>query len=650
MCLPAQSVDMLLSVCLVFLCGSVVAAGRHAVLIEAESFSDRGGWVIDQQSIDQMGSPYLLAHGLGVPVADATTTVEIPAAGEYRVLVRTRDWVANWGAEGSPGRFQVAIAGKTLPAVFGTEGAEWHWQAGGTVRLDAGPVALALKDLTGFAGRCDAILLTTDPDLTPPELISDGCQPCLDEVRAWRGELLGHPAVPPDAGEFDLVVVGGGMAGVCTAISAARLGVNVALIQNRPVLGGNNSSEVRVGLSGRIQQEPYPRLGDLVDEIGPVGHHNFHDAKRAPDLPRSKEVFAIIEKHPEKMEHNAGPASNYEDARKLEAVKAEKSISLFLNMHAVKVEKQGSRIVAVVARHIKTGAELRFPAALFADCTGDGTLGFLAGADYRVGREPRWETGESLAPVEPDRLVMGTSVQWYAEKGEEPAPFPECPWALQFTEETHHRTAKGDWDWEAGMNMDQVAEIEAIRDHAFRAVYGNWAYLKNHSEARQEFANHRLAWMAHIGGKRESRRLLGDVILAEQDLVEQRPYPDACVTTTWPIDLHYPHPKNSEQFPGLEFRSVAHYKRVDPYPIPFRCLYSRNVENLLMAGRQISVTHVALGTIRVMRTTGMMGEVLGMAASLCKKHETLPSGVYQNHLEELQSLMRRGVGKPALSQ
>ncbi|MDZ7616624.1 MAG: FAD-dependent oxidoreductase [Patescibacteria group bacterium] len=643
---PARRlVAPLLFACSLFAAGTVPAAGCHTVLIEAESFNDRGGWVIDQQSMDQMGSPYLLAHGLGVPVADATTTVEIPAAGEYRVLVRTRDWVANWGATGSPGRFQVAIAGKTLPTVFGTEGAEWHWQAAGTVRLDAGPVTLALKDLTGFAGRCDAILLTTDPDLTPPEMISDGCQPCLDEVRAWRGALLGHPATVPDAGEFDLVVVGGGMAGVCTAISAARLGVNVALIQNRPVLGGNNSSEVRVGLSGRIQQEPYPRLGDLVDEIGPVGHHNFHDAKRAPDLPRSKEVFAIIEKHPEKMEHNAGPASNYEDARKLEAVQAEKNLSLFLNMHAVKVEKLGSRIVAVIARHIETGAELRFPAALFADCTGDGTLGFLAGADYRVGREPRWETGESLAPVEPDRLVMGTSVQWYAEQREEPAPFPECPWALPFNEETCHRTAKGDWDWEAGMNMDQVSEIEAIRDHAFRAVYGNWAYLKNHSEARQEFANHRLAWMAHIGGKRESRRLLGDVILAEQDLVEQRPYPDACVTTTWSIDLHYPHPKNSEQFPGMEFRSVAHHKRIEPYPIPFRCLYSRNVENLMMAGRQISVTHVALGTIRVMRTTGMMGEVLGMAASLCKKHETLPRGVYQNHLEELQSLMHRGVGR-----
>ncbi len=649
-------------------CQCPAAAGHHTVLVEAEGFDKHGGWVVDQQSMDQMGSPYLLAHGLGVPVADATTTVDIPAAGRYRVLVRTRDWTATWKAEGSPGKFQVSVNGKKLPTVFGTEGAEWQWHDGGAVEVEAGRTTLALRDLTGFAGRCDAIVLTTDLKLAPPEPCMGDCpnfrgaapekphgspvRPrkwdcplCMEKMLAWRRAMLGLPETPPDAGEFDLVVVGGGMAGICTAVSAARLGVKVALVQNRPVLGGNNSSEVRVGLSGRIHQEPYPRLGDLVDEIGPVGHHNFHDAKRNPGLPRSKEVFAIIEKHPEKLEHNAGPASNYEDQRKLDAVRAEENIELFLNMHAFRVELEGDRIAAVIARHIEDGAELRFPGTLFADCTGDGTLGYLAGADYRVGREARSETGESLAPEEPDRLVMGTSVQWYAVEEDRPVPFPDCPWALPFTGATCHRTTKGDWDWEVGMNMDQIAEFEAVRDHAFRAIFGNWAYLKNHSDVKERFASHRLAWVAYIGGKRESRRLLGDVILAEQDLVERRPYSDACVTTTWSIDLHYPHPKNSEQFPGEEFRSVARHKRIQPYPIPFRCLYSRNVENLLMAGRNISATHVALGTIRVQRTTGMMGEVLGMAASLCKEHGTTPRGVYEHHLEELKSLMRHGVGK-----
>jgi hypothetical protein len=197
------------------------------------------------------------------------------------------------------------------------------------------------------------------------------------------------------------------------------------------------------------------------------------------------------------------------------------------------------------------------------------------------------------------------------------------------------------------MNRNQITEIEQIRDHAFRVIYGNWSYLKNDSPVKKEFANRRLAWVAHIGGKRESRRLLGDVILREQDVLQQHPYPDACVTTTWPIDLHYPRPENTKHFPGQEFRSIARTTRVKPYPIPFRCLYSRNVPNLMMAGRNISVTHVALGTVRVQRTTGMMGEVVGMAASLCKRHDTDPRGVYQLHLDELKQLMRRGVGKRA---
>ncbi len=617
-------------------CMGTIAQAGDTVLIEAEGFGDRGGWVVDQQSMDQMGSPYLLAHGLGVPVPDATTTVDVPSDGEYRVFVRTRNWVANFGAPGAPGRFQVILDGKPLPMDFGTEGAKWHWQFGGTVKLHAGKVPVALHDLTGFAGRCDAIVLSSDPGFDPP-----GSDP---EMAAFRRKLLGLPDAPVDAGQFDLIVVGGGMAGTCTAISAARLGVKVALIQNRPVLGGNNSSEVRVGLSGQIHQQPYPRLGNLVDEIGPIGHWNYHDAMKNPDLPRSREVLEIIKQHPVKKTHNAGPASNYEDDRKLRAARAEKNLSLFLNMHAFDVEMRDDRIVAVVAKHVTSGRELRFPGRLFADCTGDGSVGYLAGADYRMGREGRAQTGESRAPEQADTMTMGTSVQWYALREEDPVPFPDCPWAVPFDDQTYQRTTKGDWDWEVGMNMHQITEFEAVRDHAFRVIYGNWAYQKNHSPIQEKLARHRLAWVAYVGGKRESRRLLGDVILQEQDILQRRPFPDACVTTTWSIDLHYPHPENTKHFPGQEFRSVARNTRIQPYPIPLRCLYSRNVPNLMMAGRNISVTHVALGTVRVQRTTGMMGEVLGMAASLCKEHGVDPRDVYRNHLAELRVLMERGVG------
>ena len=214
------------------------------------------------------------------------------------------------------------------------------------------------------------------------------------------------------------------------------------------------------------------------------------------------------------------------------------------------VEKEGDRIVAVIARDIRTGKDLRFAAPLFADCTGDGTVGALAGAEYRMGRESWEQTGETLAPQEPDKMTMGTSVQWYTVETLKPRPFPECPWALRFTEQSCERATRGDWNWETGLNKDQIADFESIRDHGLRAVYGNWAFLKNHSKDKAKYANRQLSWVAYIAGKRESRRLLGDVILTQQDVQEQRPYPDAFVTTTWSIDLHYPDPANTKHFPG----------------------------------------------------------------------------------------------------
>ncbi len=616
---------------------AVRVLAAQTILVEAEGFADRGGWTVDQQAMDVMGSPYLLAHGLGSPVADAVTKIKVADGGQYRVWVRTRDWVAPWKAPGAPGRFQLLVNGKPLKTKFGTEGAAWHWQDGGSVNLPAGKVKLALHDLTGFDGRCDAIVFSSNKDFSPPN--SD---PAMAE---FRGKALCLPGEPEDAGEFDLVVVGGGMAGCCAAVSAARLGCKVALIQDRPVLGGNNSSEVRVGLSGLIHQQPYPRLGDLVDEIGPVGHWPLYEAKRDPESPRSKHILSVIEQHPEKKIHNAGPASNYEDDRKRRVVEAETSLRLFLNTHVFRAEKQGERITAVIGKSILTGRETRLRGRLFADCTGDGNLGFLAGADCRVGREARSETGEERAPEKPDQLVMGMSVQWDSAVERQPVAFPECPWAMQFTAETCQKLTKGDWDWETGMNLDQITDVERIRDHALRVTFGNWAFLKNHGDMKEKIARHRLAWVACIGGKRESRRLLGDVILQEQDVVGQRAFPDACVTTTWTIDLHYPHPENTKLFPGEEFRSIARHTKIKPYAIPFRCLYSRNVPNLMMAGRDISVTHVALGTVRVQRTTGMMGEVLGMAAAICRQHGTLPRGVYERHLDELKTMMTRGVGR-----
>ena len=620
---------------------AVLYVNAAGVLVEAESFSDSGGWLVDQQSMDQMGSPYMLAHGLGIPVKNAVTAVRFAKSGKYRVWVRTRDWVAPWKtadtppemkAVGCPGKFHILINGKPLNTTFGTEGAEWHWQDGGLINAKAGEILLALQDLTGFDGRCDAIYFSEDLKLPPPH---NG-----DALRSFRIKMRGISELPQPVGKYDLVVVGGGMAGSCLAVSAARHGCRVALIQNRPVLGGNNSSEVRVGLSGLIHQEPYPKLGNLVDELGPVGHWNLWEAKRDPDSPRSRRIMEVIKNNPEKKIHNAGPASNYEDQRKTDVVNAEKNIDLFLNTHANGVEMKDGRIAAVVAQNIRTGERYRFASRLFADCTGDGNLGALANADFRVGREAKMTTGEKLAPDKADKLVMGTSVQWYSVTDAESSVFPVCSWTVPFNEINCIKATRGDWDWETGAHLDQVKDIEQIRDYALRVTFGNWSVLKNHPKFKEKFALRRLEWVACIGGKRESRRLLGDIILKQQDLDEPVIYPDACVTATWSVDLHYPKPSAS----GCEpFRSVAKNHTIKPYPVPYRCMYSRNVDNLMMAGRNISVTHVALGTVRVMRTTGMMGEVLGMAAGLCVKHNCEPRDVYKKHLDEFKGMLKAGV-------
>jgi len=325
-------------------------------------------------------------------------------------------------------------------------------------------------------------------------------------------------------------------------------------------------------------------------------------------------------------------------------------------------------IKSVIGRNIETGVETKFVAPLFADCTGDANLGFLAGAEWRMGEAA--EDGEehnpaglaSLAgagrhvnlsaserfPVGDPRRTMGSSVQWYTVPASGRTEFPAVPWAFQFTHESATPALSGEWYWETGMNFDQIWDFERVRDNGLRAVFGQWAYTKNQSnpEWRERAASRELGWVAYIAGKRESRRLVGDVVLTESDVMQRRTWPDASVTTTWTIDLHYPEPRNSQFFPGEEFRAIAVHRGLQPYAIPYRCFYSTNVSNLFMAGRNISVTHITLGTVRVMRTTGMMGEVVGMAASLCKHHGTTPRGVYEEHLPKLITLMEKGVGPP----
>lgn len=586
------------------------AQKQNTIFLEAESFKNKGGWVVDQQFMDVMGSSFLMAHGMGKVVADASTTVSFPKKGTYKVYVRTRNWSSQWSKKEAAGQFQLLIDGKPLAKTFGKDHAEWAWTEGGTVKISKKEVTVSLKDLTGFNGRCDAIIFTRDPNFKPIEDVA--------KLTDFRNNYFGFDKNPRSAGNFDFVVVGGGMAGTCAAISAARNGVKVALVQNRPVLGGNNSSEVRVHLGGRIKLEPYPELGNLVNEIGPTEGGN------------------------------AQPSEYYEDEKKLKAVLNEPNISLFLNHHANKVEVKNGKIERIYATNIETGEKVVFNASLFADCTGDATIGLLAGAEYMIGRESRSVYNEPTAPEVGDKLTMGASVQWFSEKKEQPTSFPDIKWAMDWNEAKSEEITKGDWEWETGMGLDMTLDFEQIRDYGMLAVYSNWCYLKNHSVNKDKFANQTLRWVAFIAGKRESARLKGDYVLVEQDMTERKVYPDGTAPTSWSIDLHYPDPENSKLFPGAAFKSIAKHILIYPYPIPFRCLYSKNINNLMMAGRDISVSHVALGTVRVMRTTGMMGEVLGMAASVCKNEKTTPRGIYEKHFSKLESLMLKGVGNPNL--
>ncbi len=246
-------------------------------------------------------------------------------------------------------------------------------------------------------------------------------------------------------------------------------------------------------------------------------------------------------------------------------------------------------------------------------------------------------------------MTMGSSVQWYSVEDKAPSTFPEFSYGLNFNDESCEKVFKGDWEWETGIGRDPIKDAEQIRDYATLVIYSNWSYLKNHLKDNQKWRNRSLGWVAYIYGKRESRRLVGDHVLTEQDIIERIPYEDASVTTTWDIDLHYPDPANSKYFPGKEFKAISIGERIYPYAVPYRCLYSRNVGNLFMAGRDISVTHIALGTVRVMRTTGMMGEVVGMAASVCSKNSCLPRDVWKSHLSELKELMETGTGDSSLA-
>ena len=578
---------------------ALLTTSLHAsdnLFVEAEAFTDRGGWAVDSQFILNMGSAYLMAHGLGTPVEDATTEVTFPSTGTYHLHVRTKDWVAKWEAPGTPGKFKVSIDGKPATTTFGTEGADWHWQSGGTVEITSAKTTLKLHDITGFNGRCDALYFTKDSKEVPP-----GEGQALFE---FRRKALKLPVTPPTKDGYDLVVVGGGYSGLGAAISAARHGLKVALIHDRSVLGGNGSSEVQVWAMGGTQLGKFPHLGEIVNE--------FSDFSR--DSP--------------------GLIREFVDDLKEKVVRSEDNIDLYLNHFAFRTNAKENRVESVDAVDTTTGAFTRIAGALFCDSTGHGTIGAQAGADFMIA-----EKGH-----------MGMSNMWSTKDAGKKVAWPKTPWALPLgkgdypslhgSRGPYEKFKKAEWFWEGGYDKHPINDLEEIRDWNLRANFGAFTHIKQSDD------NAKLMWMAFIGGNRESRRLEGDIILTGNDIAAKKLFPDASVPTTWSIDLHYPkkefHKGVAKENP---FISIAvHDRKVDRktgYNIPYRCFYSKNIENLFMAGRCVSVDRRALGTTRVMRTCGMMGEVVGKAAWIATTQNTSPRGVYQNYLPILIDLIKQ---------
>lgn len=591
----------------------------NRILIEAEEFDSYGGWVMDSQFELQMGSPYLLAHGLGRPVDDATTTVSIPTAGTYRVWVRAKDWVPSH----SPGRFTLSIDGTTVGGELGANGQDWSWQPAGEVDLAGGDVTLALHDLTGFDGRCDAIYLTGGGD-TPV----DGADAA---ARAWRRGLRGLAAEPTFAGDFDVVVVGGGVAGCVATLTAARQGARVALLQDRPFLGGNASKEI--GLSPRGEN------GGLVAEL----------SARTEDG----------------------------DLVARQVLEAEPTVSIFLEHRIFALETDNDRIMSVDVREARTGEERRFAAPVFIDTTGTAILGLLAGAEILSGREARGEFGEHYAPAARDDEHHGHTLFFRTKMADGPRDFPDVPWATEVSKDYANLSGQlmqpgsengpgpaanppsdvfefnaGDVEednlpimrsfpathfWEYGQFLDLYKDGELVRDYLLRALYGTFSNVKRMEP--ETFANLEFDWLAFVPAQGEFRRYKGDYILTENDVRAHTVFPDAVVQNDGAFCIHIPNQPGEGRYDFRLKDWVWDVRDNKPYAIPFRCLYSTNISNLMMAGKHISVTRIAGTTTKLMGNGGQHGAAVGAAAVLCVKHSTTPRGVYEDHLEELQELV-----------
>ncbi len=416
----------------------------------------------------------------------------------------------------------------------------------------------------------------------------------------------------------DVTVVGGGLAGVAAAVAAARAGATVALVNNRPVLGGNSSSEIRVWVVGATAHgaQKYAR------ETGIMGELFLENQWRNP------------EGNPVLWDHVV-----------LDLVRAEPNITLYLNTDVREVDAHGAddeRTIRSV-RGWQMGSEklITFESPVFVDCTGDGLVGLLAGARFALGREPRDLHGEQLAPVVADDNMLGSTILLYTKDVGAPVSFVPPDSARDVVAEgipvrRHIDTSMNGCDYwwiEWGGELDAVADNERIRDELWGVVFGIWDYIKNSGEFDADTLT--LEWVGAIPGKREYRRFVGDHVLTEGDILGQTRFSDVVGFGGWSIDLHPVGGMYAEGDPSV------HVFGPGLFEIPFRSLYSVNVSNMLMAGRDISASHVAFGATRLMATCAVLGEAAGAGAALATQLGISPREVAQRHMPALQQRLLR---------
>jgi FAD dependent oxidoreductase len=417
----------------------------------------------------------------------------------------------------------------------------------------------------------------------------------------------------------DIIIIGGGLAGTCAAITAARANMKVVLAQDRPVLGGNSSSEVRLWVLGATSHmgnnNRWAREGGVINEI--LLENGY----------RNPEGNALIF-----------------DTILLEKVVLEKNITLLLNTAVYDIEKKDAdTIQSVKAFCSQNSVSYILNAPLFCDASGDGIVGFLAGAAFRMGAESKEEFGEKFAPSKEYGELLGHSIYFYSKDTGKKVKYIPPSFAIDVSKEIPRYKSFNTkdigcrlWWIEYGGRLDTVHETENIKWQLWKVVYGVWNYIKN-SGNFPEAENLTLEWVGHVPGKRESRRFEGDYMLKQQDVIEQTAFEDAVAFGGWSVDLH---PADGV-FSELKGCNQWHSKGV--YGIPYRCYYSRNISNLFLAGRIISASHVAFGSTRVMATCAHGGQAIAIAAALCKKYNTLPKTIGEKNIKELQTeLMKTG--------